>query len=114
MSLADEDAVDRRGRLKAGCRVHDVAGGHSLAFARSCADDDQRLTGVHADAHLEIEPLVGRVQVVDRLTDRESGLHGALGIVLVRDRSTEERDDGVADELLDRAAEALELGSRRA
>ena len=35
--------------------------------------------------------------------------HGALGIVLVRDGRAEERHDGVADELLDRAPEALEL-----
>ena len=33
----------------------------------------------------------------------------ALGIVLVRDRRAEDRHHGVADELLDRAAEALDL-----
>ena len=66
--------------------------------------------GSHADTHLEVEPLVSRVQVVDRRTDRESGHDGALGVVLVRYGSTEERDDGVADELLDRAPEGFELG----
>jgi hypothetical protein len=39
------------------------------------------------------------------------GTHGTLGVVLVRDRRTEERHDCVADELLHRAAVAFELGS---
>ena len=38
--------------------------------------------------------------------------HGTLWVVLVGDRRAEERHHGVADELLDRAAEALELASR--
>ena len=41
--------------------------------------------------------------------DRERGAHRALGVVLVRDRRTEYRHHGVADELLDRAAVPLEL-----
>ena len=76
----------------------------------SRADDDERLAGVDADADLEIEPLVLGVQLVDRAADRERGANGALRVVLVRDRRTEQRDDRVADELLDRAAEALQLG----
>ena len=43
------------------------------------------------------------------VADGERGPNGALGVVLVRDRRAEERHDRVADELLDRAAEALEL-----
>ena len=44
-----------------------------------------------------------------RVADRERGADGALRVVLVRDGRAEDRHHGVADELLDRAAEALEL-----
>ena len=43
--------------------------------------------------------------------DRERSADGALGVVLVRGRRAEERHDRVADELLDGAAVALELGA---
>ena len=103
--LADEDAVDRGGRLEARRRVEDVAGRHSFAPARPRVERHERLAGVDRDAHLQLVLLAGPV------ADRERGAHGALGIVLVRDRRAEERDDRVADELLHRAAEALELGA---
>ena len=48
------------------------------------------------------------------VADRERRADGALGIVLVRDRRAEERHHRVADELLDRAAVALELRAERA
>ena len=41
--------------------------------------------------------------------DRECGANGAFGIVLVRNRGAEDAIDRVADELLDRAAVALDL-----
>src|SRR5207247_1810096 len=69
--LADDDAVDGRGRLEACGRVHDVAGSHAFSFARPCPDDDERLAGVDTYPHLEVEPLVSRVQVLDRLADRK-------------------------------------------
>ena len=43
------------------------------------------------------------------VTDRERCAHGALRVVLVRNRCAEDGDDRVADELLDGAAESLEL-----
>ena len=43
------------------------------------------------------------------MTDREGGADGALGIVLVGGGRAEQRHDRVADELLDGAAEALQL-----
>ena len=39
----------------------------------------------------------------------ERGPDGALGVVLVRDRRAEEREDAVTGELRERAAEALDL-----
>jgi len=43
------------------------------------------------------------------LDDAQSGTHGALGVVLVRDRRAEDSHYCVANELLDGAAEALDL-----
>ena len=43
------------------------------------------------------------------VADRECRAHGALRVVLVRDRRAEHGHDRVADELLDRAAVSLEL-----
>ena len=109
--FADKDAVDRRRRLDARGGVHHVTRGDALALARSRADDDERFASVDADADLQIEPLVLGVQLVDRAADGERRSNGSLRIVLVRDRSAEQRDHRVADELLDRAAVALQLGS---
>ena len=67
------------------------------------SERDERLAGRDADPDLELA-LLG-----ERVADRERRAHRALGVVLVRDRRAEHRHDGVADELLDRAAEALEL-----
>ena len=44
------------------------------------------------------------------VADRERRPDRPLGVVLVRDRRAEDRHHRVADELLDRAAEPLELG----
>ena len=65
----------------------------------------ERLAGRDPDAHLELA-LLG-----ERLSDGERSANGSLGIVLVCDRRAEDRHDRVADELLDRPAEALELGA---
>jgi hypothetical protein len=102
--LADEDAVDRGVRLQSRRGVDDVAGDHALALVRPCVERDQRLPRVDADAELELCLLVE-----DPVPDREPCADGTLGVVLVRDRSAEDGHHGVADELLHRASEALEL-----
>ena len=102
--LADEDAVDRRVRLEPRSGVDDVARDHALALLRPRAERDERLARVDADTELELGLLVE-----DPVADGERRADGALGVVLVRDRGAEDRHHGVADELLDRAAEALEL-----
>ena len=65
---------------------------------------DERLAGRDPDAQLE--PFLER-----EVADRERSADGALGIVLVRGRRAEERHHRIADELLDGAAVALELGA---
>ena len=102
--LADEDAVDRCVRLEPGGGVDDVPGHHALALLGPRAKRDERLPGVDADAELELGLLVE-----DPVADRERGADGALRVVLVRHRRAEHGHHGVADELLHRAAEALEL-----
>jgi hypothetical protein len=64
-------------------------------------DDD--LPGVHADPHAE------RVAAFrgEGLDDPQRGVHGALRVVLVRRRRSEDRHDGIADELLDCAPVTL-------
>ena len=92
-------------RLESRSGVDDVSRGHSLAGLRPRVERDQRLAGRDPDAHLELALLGERVPNRERRTDRP------LGIVLVRDRGAEHGHHGVADELLDGAAEALELGA---
>ena len=102
--LADEDAVHRCVGLKPRRSVDDVAGHHALALLRPRTKRHERLPGVDADAELELGLLVE-----DPVTDRERGAYGALCVVLVRHRRSEDRHHRIADELLYRAAEALEL-----
>src|SRR5262249_44889786 len=67
---------------------------------------DQRLARVDADPDLKLPALR------DPIANRERRSNSPLGIVLVRDGRPEEGHDCVADELLDRAAEALEFGAQ--
>ena len=110
--LIDEDPARGRGRLEARSRVHDVAGDDPLSEVGTRVERDERLSAVHTDPYLEGKRRIGLVHLRDRLLDRQRRAHGALGVVLVRDRRPERRDDRVSDELLDRAAVALELVSK--
>ena len=68
----------------------------------SRVERDERLARRDPDPQLEL--------FLEReLANRERCADGPLGVVLVRDRRAEQRHHGVADELLDRAAVALEL-----
>src|SRR5262249_22786894 len=96
-ALADEDAPGRRGRLQSRGGVHDVAGGERLG-----ADGYERLARVDSDPELD-------AGLVGPIPDGQRGAHRALGTALVRRRCAEDGNHRVADELLHRAAEALEL-----
>ena len=99
---ADEHAVDRSRRLQARGGVDHVAGDKCLTFGRVRVERDERLPGVHRRTNLE--PVLDQ-----RVAHGERGPHCALRVVLVRDGRAEDGHHGVADELLDGAAEALEL-----
>jgi hypothetical protein len=64
---------------------------------------------VNGGSDAEVEPRVLLVQLLDGGVDRERRPDGSLRVVLVRHGRAEEPHDRVADELLDRAAEALDL-----
>ena len=102
---ADEHAVDGRRGLDSRRGVDDVAGDERLALRRARIERDERLARVDCDAYLE--------PVLDHCVSHgERGPHRALRVVLMRDRRAEDGHHRVADELLDRSAESLELVSR--
>ena len=107
-ALVHENAVHRRRRLEPRSRVEHVAPGHALPLADACAERDDRLAGGDADPNPQLAGRILLVQERDRGEDRKTGAHRPLGVVLVGDGCAEERDNGVADELLDRAPVALE------
>ena len=100
--LVDQDAVHWGGALQASGRVDDVARCHAFSCIGTRVERDERLTC--RDPHAELEFFLER-----EVADRKGCANGALGIVLVRRRRAEQRHDRVPDELLDRAAVALEL-----
>jgi class 3 adenylate cyclase len=80
--------------------------------ARAEQLDPEDVRGLLAPYHAHLQrAAVAAGDVAHRLADRERGAHRPLGVVLVRQRGAEERHHGVADELLDRAPVALELGA---
>jgi hypothetical protein len=99
--LADQDPAGGRERLETRGRVDHVAGDNSLARARLGVERDERLAAMDRDPELEL----GR----ERVADRECGADGTFGVVLMCHRRTERGHDRVADELLDGAAESLDL-----
>ena len=78
---------------------------HSLTRIRAGTERNERFAGGDPDPDLELA-LLG-----ERVADRERGADSSLRVVLVRDRCAEHRHDRIADELLDGAAVALELGA---
>ncbi len=96
--------------LRARCRVDQVSGDHALPFG---VDGDGRLAGLHRGAKLEPLRACGLRERVDRVNEVERGADGTLGVVLARDRGTPQRHHRVADELLHRAAVALDHRARR-
>ena len=67
------------------------------------ADRDGRLAGQDAGARLD-----ARTEDADRVDQLERGADGPLGVVLVGGRRSPHRHDRVTDELLDRAAVAVD------
>src|SRR5439155_3343286 len=95
-------------RLKAGGDIHGVTDDRVTVADR--AGDD--LARVHADAQRKADLMRGAELLVDlghRFLHTKPCSDGPLGVVLVGDRSTEERHYVVADVFVHRAAVALDL-----
>src|SRR5439155_3576665 len=107
--LTDRNTVHRRRALDASGRVDDVARHDPLPLLGSGADGDDRLARVNPHPHLQLKIGIGLVQVRDRFQDCEPRPYRPLSVVLVRHRSAAHGHDRVSDELLDRAAVALDL-----
>src|ERR687892_314790 len=75
-----------------------VARSDAFAGARRRVERDDCLARRDGDAYTG-----------ERVADLERGPHRSLGVVLVRDGRAEHRHHGVADVLLERPAEPLEL-----
>ena len=107
--LGHRDPVHRRGSLQSRRGVDDVPGDDPLALLGARAERDDRLAGRDPHADLEREIGIGGVEVPDRVQDAQRRAHGALRVVLVCHGRAEHGHHGVADELLHRAAVALDL-----
>ena len=72
-------------------------------------ESHQRLAGVDADPHRQLERGMGPVQLGNRIQHAQRAPHRPLRVVLVNRRDAEHRHDGVTDELVQGAADALDL-----
>ena len=107
--FAHEHGARRGGRLHPRGGVDEVPGDHALAFR---AERHRRLAGQDARACREAGCTDLLAERHDGRDEVECGADGPLGVVLVRDRSPPDGHHRVADELLHRAAEALDDAPR--
>ena len=103
--LVDEDGPGARRGLEARGRVDDVAGHHPLADR---ADGDRRLAADDAGPRGELRQADLAADRRDRGDQLDRRADRPLGVVLAGDRRTPHRHHGVADELLDRPAVAVD------
>ena len=103
--VIDEHAAGRRDALQPRGGVDGVAEHGALAVDAALHGGP---AGQHADAELEARKAHLLTERRNGARQRQRGTHRPLRIVLVRDRRAPDGHDGVADELLDRPAEALD------
>ena len=102
---ADEHGAGLGDRLDSARRVDEIARDHTLSLG---AQRHRRLAGEHADPGAEIRRAEIRPEHRHRVDELECCADGAVGVVLLRDRCSPDGHHRVADELLDRAAIALD------
>jgi hypothetical protein len=102
----DEHLAGQRHRLEAAGGVHDIAERGVIAAGPQGADE--HLSGVDPDADLGTDPMQV-AQLGEGLLHAQPGAHRPLRIVLVRDRRAEQRHDRVPDDLVDLAAERVDV-----
>ncbi len=108
--LPDQDGARGRGLLQALRGVHDVA--HGGVIPTGAQRPHENFSRVHADAHLDVTT-VGSLDFGERALHPQGGAHGALRVVAVGDRCTEQGDDGITDDLVDAATERDHIGDEQ-
>ncbi len=106
--IADQDLARARSRLEPCSHVHRVARDEGLPRRRVTGHDRP---GVDAGANAEVDSpalLELAVQLAERGSHLGRGPHRSQWVVLVHRRRAEDRHHRVPDELLDRAAVALD------
>ena len=103
--LAHDHARRRGDGLQPRCRVDDVARNHALALG---AERHGRLSGGDAGPRRQAGMADAHAERADRIDEVEPGPHRPLRVVLVGHGRAPDRHHGVADELLDGAAVALD------
>jgi hypothetical protein len=107
-AVADQHFARPSSLLQARRNVHRIAG-HERSAAVATTRHDH--AAVYADAELDAEAALGRkllIQAGDLVAQLNGGAHRAQRVIFVKQRNAEDRHDGVADELLDRATVALQ------
>ncbi len=107
--LPDEHLPGFSRRLESLCGVHDVA--HRRVVAPGPQGSHQDLARVDAHPKPHVEPQVGR-GLAQRDVEPERGPDRPLGVVFMGDRGSEQRQDGVPDDLVDPATELLDVGDQ--
>ena len=107
---ADHDLTGERRGLQPLGRIHDVA--HRRVVAAGAQRSDEHLTGVDPDTQLRTGTAIP-VQLGHGALHLERAPNGAFGVVLVGDRRAEQRDERIADKLVDAAAVPLDVRGER-
>ena len=106
--LSDEHRSRIRRRLDSGRGVDEVARDHPLTLG---TERHRGLSGEHSGARPEIGRCDFCAERRHRRREVERGPYGAFGVVLLCHRRPPDGHHGVADELLDRPAVALDRRS---
>ena len=113
--LRDHDPPGLGGLLEPGRDVRRVAHGrvvHAEVVADRADDHEARVQPL-ADLEGDAAPRWRSSGLVERRSDPQGSVDRALSMILVRDRSTEQRHDAVTKELVHGALVAVDLGEHQ-
>ncbi len=103
---SDEDLIRSGHLLQPARSVHDIAHRGVVTSGAERADED--LAGVHADSQVDVDAYLV-AHLCEPFLHAKCRPHCPFRVVLVRDRSPEDGDERVADDLVDLATEGRDL-----